>query len=62
MICLTILGYDESTYKSEEMAAKRWIFSENAPFRDNGRDRSIMCSEFLVMHPSGPFFSLNDDE
>lgn len=36
--------------------------SENAPFHEKGRGRSIMHSDFLVMHPSGPFFSLNNEE
>ena len=28
----------------------------------SAKGRSIMCSEFLVMHPSGPFFTLTDTE
>ncbi|CAF2133833.1 unnamed protein product [Rotaria magnacalcarata] len=55
-------GHDESTYKSGEISAKRWIVEDNAPFYNKGRGRSIMASEFLVTHNSGPFFSLNDKE
>ncbi|CAF2086692.1 unnamed protein product [Rotaria magnacalcarata] len=57
-----LLCHDESTYKCGEIAAKRWIMSDNAPFYNKGRGRSIMCSDLLVMHPSGPFFSLTDKE
>jgi len=55
-------GHDESTYKSGETSAKRWIVEDNAPFYNKGRGRSIMASDFLVMHSSGPFLSLNCNE
>jgi len=61
-LLLSVLGHDESTYKSGEITAKRWIISDNAPFYNKGKGRSIMCSDFLIMHPSGPFFSLTDKE
>ncbi|CAF1219347.1 unnamed protein product [Didymodactylos carnosus] len=35
---------------------------DNAPFYNKGRGRSIMASDFLVMHKSGPFFSLTNKE
>ncbi|CAF0932094.1 unnamed protein product [Didymodactylos carnosus] len=54
--------HDESTYKSGEISAKRWIMNNNASFYNKGRGRSVMCSDFLVMHKSGLFFSLNDKE
>ncbi|CAF2144942.1 unnamed protein product, partial [Rotaria magnacalcarata] len=57
-----VVGHDESTYKCGEIATQRWIISDNAPFYNKGRGRSIMCSNLLVMHPSGPFFSLTDKE
>ncbi|CAF4595240.1 unnamed protein product [Rotaria socialis] len=57
-----LLCHDESTYKCGEITAKRWIMSDNAPFYNKGRGTSIMCSDLLVMHPSGPFFSLTDKE
>ena len=41
---------------------KRWLFSNNTPFFSKGRGRSVMISDYLVMHPSGPFFTLNDKE
>ena len=31
-------------------------------FFSKGRGRSVMISDYLVMHPSGPFFALNDKE
>ncbi|CAF1576623.1 unnamed protein product [Didymodactylos carnosus] len=55
-------GHDESTYKSGEICAKRWIIEDNAPFYNKGRGRSIMASDFLVMHSSASFFSLNCNE
>ena len=58
----TVVGHDESTYKCGEITAKRWIMSDKAPFYNKGKGRSIMCSDLLVMHPSGPFFSLTDKE
>ncbi|CAF3661021.1 unnamed protein product [Rotaria socialis] len=57
-----LLCHDESAYNCGEIAAKRWIMSDNAPFYNKGRGRSIMCSDLLVMHPSGLFFSLADKE
>ncbi|CAF3387027.1 unnamed protein product [Rotaria socialis] len=57
-----LLYHDESTYKCGEITAKRWIMPDNAPFYNKGRGRSIMCSDLLVMHPSGPFFSLTEKE
>jgi hypothetical protein len=33
-----------------------------APFFAKGRGRSLMCSDFLVGHPSSPFFSLDENE
>ncbi|CAF3718266.1 unnamed protein product [Rotaria socialis] len=57
-----LLCHDESTYKCGEITAKRWIMPDNAPFYNKGRGRSIMCSDVLVMHTSGPFFSLTEKE
>jgi hypothetical protein len=33
-----------------------------APLFAKGRGRSVMCSDFLVCHPTSPFFPLNDEE
>lgn len=60
--CYSCLVHDESTFRSGEISAKRWFFSNNAPFFSKGRGRSVMVSDYLVMHPSGPFFTLNDKE
>lgn len=40
----------------------RWFFGDQTPFFSKGRGRSLMISDFLVMHPSGPFFTLDSDE
>ncbi len=58
----SVAGHDESTYKCGEITAKRWIMPDNAPFYNKGKGRSIMCSDFLIMHSSGPFFTLTDKE
>ena len=38
------------------------MIGDVAPFFAKGRGRSLMCSDFLVCHPSSPFFFLNDQE
>lgn len=60
--CLSLLVHDESTFRSGEVSPKRWFFRENTPFFSKGRGRSHMVSDFLVQHPSGPFFELCEDE
>ena len=57
-----ILVHDESTFRSGEVSAKRWFFGKEAPFHSKGKGRSNMVSDFLVQHPSGPFFSLSETE
>lgn len=44
------------------MSAKRWVMNDSSGFFSKGRGRSYMVSDFLVQHPSGPFFSLNNNE
>jgi len=61
-LCLSLIVHDESTFRSGEVSPKRWFFKENIPFFSKGRGRSHMVSDFLVQHPSGPFFELNEDE
>lgn len=56
------LGHDESTFRSGEVRPKRWIIGESAPLFNKGRGKSIMVSDFLVQHPSGPFFQLDEEE
>jgi hypothetical protein len=56
------LVHDESTFRSGEVSAKRWLFVDHAPFFSKGRGRSVMISDYLVMHPSGPFFALDNRE
>ncbi|CAF3858213.1 unnamed protein product, partial [Rotaria sp. Silwood1] len=57
-----LLFHDESTFRSGEVSAKRWVFDGQSPFYSKGRGRSNMLSEFLVMHKSGPFFQLSPAE
>ena len=54
--------HDESTFRSGEVSTKRWLFNNAAPFFSKGHVRSVMISDYLVMHPSGPFFTLNEKE
>lgn len=56
------LGHDESTFRSGEARAKRWLFDDSAPLFNKGNGRSVMVSDFLVQHPAGPFFQLNEKE
>ena len=44
------------------MRKKRWVMDHSAPFFSKGLGRSVMVSDFLVQHPSDPFFRLSNDE
>ncbi|CAF5000107.1 unnamed protein product, partial [Rotaria socialis] len=57
-----LIFHDESTFRSGEVSAKRWVYNDQSPFYSKGRGRSNMLSDFLVMHPSGPFFQLSEAE
>ena len=57
-----IFFHDETTFKSGEQCSKRWYYNNNSNFISKGRGRSLMVSDFLMAHPSGPFFSLDDEE
>ncbi|CAF1671912.1 unnamed protein product, partial [Adineta ricciae] len=57
-----LIFHDESTFRSGEIHHKRWFFGDGAPLYNKGRGRSNMVSDFIVMHPSGPFFRLNAAE
>ena len=57
-----LIYHDESTFRSGDISPKRWTIEENTPFFNKGRGRSHMMSDFLVSHPSGPFFSLSSAE
>ncbi|CAF1537526.1 unnamed protein product, partial [Rotaria sp. Silwood1] len=59
--CILIF-HDESTFRSGDVSHKRWIINEQASFFSKGKGRSRMISDFLVCHPSGPFFSLSESE
>ncbi|CAM4804120.1 unnamed protein product [Rotaria magnacalcarata] len=47
-----LIFHDESTFRSGEVSAKRWLYDNQAPFYSKGRGRSNMLSDFLVMHNS----------
>ncbi|CAF4179675.1 unnamed protein product, partial [Rotaria sordida] len=57
-----LIFHDESTFRSGEVSPKWWFFKENTPFFSKGRGRTHMISDFLVQHPSGPFFELSENE
>ena len=56
------LDHDESTFRSGDVRGKRWLIDDSAPFFNKGHGRSVMISDFLVEHPSGHFFELNEKE
>ncbi|CAF1301147.1 unnamed protein product [Rotaria sordida] len=39
---IILICHDESTYKSGEICAKRWIVEDNAPFYNKGRGRKAL--------------------
>ncbi|CAF1542252.1 unnamed protein product [Adineta ricciae] len=57
-----LICHDESTFRTGEVRAKRWVMDKSAPFYSKGNGRSVMVSDFLVQHPSSPFFRLNQQE
>ena len=62
MFVISILDHDESNFRSGEVSHKRWTVEGKTPFFSKGQARSYMVSNFLVAHPSGPFFSLSQEE
>jgi hypothetical protein len=44
------------------VTSRRWISDETASFFSKGRGRSLMLSDFMVCHPSGSLFYLNEQE
>lgn len=57
-----LICHDESTFRSGQMCRKRWVFGNRFPFYNKGRGRSIMVSDFIVQHPTCPFFELSQVE
>ena len=57
-----LLFHDESTFRSGEQMPKRWFKPGHEPFKNKCRGKSLMVSDFLVAHPSSPFFSLSEAE
>ena len=57
-----LICHDESTFRSGEVSAKRWIMENHSPFFNKGKGRSFMVSDFLVSHVTGPFLTLSDSE
>ena len=62
MFTISVLDHDESTFRSGEVLHKRWTVKGKMPFFSKGQGRSHMVSDFLVAYPSGPFFSLPQEE
>jgi hypothetical protein len=56
------LVHDESTFKSGEVSAKHWFFGNQSPFHSKRRGKSNMVSDFMMQHPAGPFFQLDENE
>ncbi|CAF1508602.1 unnamed protein product, partial [Didymodactylos carnosus] len=54
--------HDECTFRSGEVSARRCVIDDSAPFFSKGRGRSYMISDFLVIHPSSPYFQLSPAE
>ncbi len=57
-----LISHDESTFKSGEVASKRWIFPDSAPLFNKGRGRSMMLSFFTVCFEENPIFELSESE
>ncbi|CAF4740979.1 unnamed protein product, partial [Rotaria sp. Silwood2] len=58
----TITGGETPMWKIPTQTPHRiLIFHDESTFR-SGRGRSHMVSDFLVQHPSGPFFQLTENE
>jgi len=57
-----LISHDESTFRSGEIPAHRWLFEHIAPFFKKGRGRSIMTSMFIVQADDCQVFELNEDE
>lgn len=57
-----LISHDESTFRSGEMSAFKWIFQENVPFFNKGRGQSIMLSLFMIQHNSNDIFQLSETE
>ena len=57
-----LISHDESTFKSGEVASKRWIFPESAPLFNKGRGRSMMLSFFTVCSDESSIFQLSESE
>ena len=59
--CIRV-AHDESAFRSNEQNKKHWVYLNSAPFHSKGRGRTLMISDFLVHHPSGPFLILDEEE
>ncbi|CAF1128623.1 unnamed protein product, partial [Brachionus calyciflorus] len=57
-----LIFHDESTFRSCEQYHSRWLEKGYEPFLNKGRGRSLMISDFLVSHPSSPFFFLAEEQ
>ncbi len=55
-----LVSHDESTFRSGDVSKFKWMYPGKEPLYSKGRQRSLMASEFILLHPSGPFFELSD--
>ncbi|CAF4575258.1 unnamed protein product, partial [Didymodactylos carnosus] len=59
---LALLFHDESSFRSGEVSAKRWLCEGHESFHSKGRGRTNMISDFVTAHPSGSAFKLDKIE
>ena len=62
MFTISVLDHDECILRSGEVFYKRWTVEGKTLFFSKGQGRWHIVSVFLVAHPSGPFFSLSQEE
>ena len=58
----TIIAHDETTFRSGEVQAERWLHHQYSPFFSKGRGVSKMVSDFITSDPILPVFELNDED
>ncbi|RNA11763.1 hypothetical protein BpHYR1_051947, partial [Brachionus plicatilis] len=59
---ILLICHDESTFRSGEQFNSIWNVQGVTRFFNKGKGRSYMVSDFMVLHPSSPFFFLDENE
>jgi hypothetical protein len=59
---IVLICHDESTFRSGEQFNSIWNVQGVTRFFNKGKGRSYMVSDFMVLHPSSPFFFLDENE